>query len=223
MKDQPPHHLPKTRRQAEKEQRYRDLIDAAGQLFGTYGYAQVALDDIGAAVGISGQAIYRHFTGKQDMLGQLLLTVSQRLLDGGQRIVGKPVNATGQSQNQEPPARQLRRLIDFHVDFALNSPEVIRVQEQELPRLLPQHHRDVRRMQREYIELWNTVIQQIHPQIEATELRIRVHGAFGLINSTAHSLKSFDARPPSRTALQQAGPTLAAMAEEALVTQFTDC
>ena len=47
------------------------------------GFHGVGVDEIGAAVGISGPGLYRHFAGKDAMLAELLAGISERLLDGG--------------------------------------------------------------------------------------------------------------------------------------------
>lgn len=197
---------PKTRRQTEKEQRYRDLLHTAGQLFGTHGYSAVTLDDIGTEVGVSGQAIYRHFKGKQDLLGRILLEISARLLAGGQQI---------QAEHRRIDDR-IERLISFHVEFALSSPEIIRVQEQEMPQLLEADRRSVRRMQRQYIEMWGEAVAQLHPGITDIELRTRIHGVFGLINSTARSVGRTDRRGTSAEGAAHSAPTLQAMARAAV-------
>ncbi|RJN32050.1 TetR/AcrR family transcriptional regulator [Nesterenkonia natronophila] len=204
----------KTRRQTEKEQRYRDLLEAAGRLFGTHGYASVALDDIGSAVGVSGQAIYRHFKGKQDLLGRLLLDSSYTLLEGGRRI-----------RDTCPDVHeQVEKLIEFHVHFALESPEIIRVQEQEMSQLVDADRAAVRQMQREYIDIWGAVLQGLHADIGRIELRTRIHGVFGLINSTAHSMKHSYRRPPTREEVAESAPTLAAMAQAAINCRISgDC
>lgn len=175
-------------------------------LFGTRGFSAVTLDDIGREVGVSGQAIYRHFRGKQDLLGTLLLRVSANLLDGGRRI---------QAEHPQLNAR-IDSLIGFHTEFALASPEVIRVQEQEMPQLLEADRRDVRRLQREYIELWSTAISELHPTISPVELRTRVHGVFGLINSTVRSMKRSAQQSSSSQEITHIAPTLHAMARAAV-------
>ncbi|GAB3179274.1 TetR/AcrR family transcriptional regulator [Nesterenkonia halophila] len=195
-----------TRRQAEKEQRRHDLLEAAGRLFGLHGFASVALDDIGSEVGVTGQAIYRHFRGKQDMLGQLLLGVSAELLDGARGIRAQEADV----------ASRLDRLVAFQVAFALRSPEVIRVQDQEMQRLADADRRRIRRMQREYIELWAAAIGQLHPGAGSEELRTRVHAVFGLINSTAHSMKHHYGSVPSPTAIDDSARALTAMARAAI-------
>ncbi|WP_436496128.1 TetR/AcrR family transcriptional regulator [Actinokineospora sp. HUAS TT18] len=54
--------------------RKAQLADAAAELFGKRGYHSVAVNDIAAAAGITGPALYRHFPNKQALLGHVLLT-----------------------------------------------------------------------------------------------------------------------------------------------------
>lgn len=197
---------PKTRRQEEKERRYRDLLRAAGHLFGAAGYAAVTLDDIGTAVGVSGQAIYRHFKGKQDLLGRILLEISAQLLTDGERIRAEHLLVE----------ERVESLVRFHVDFALQSPQIIRIQEQEMPQLLETDRRSVRRMQRQYIEIWSAAIAEVHPGITQMELRTRIHGVFGLINSTARSVGRSDRRASPAEDAARSAPTLQAMARAAI-------
>lgn len=195
-----------TRRQQEKQQRRRDLLDAAGRRFGVHGFSEVSLDDVGSDVGVTGQAIYRHFRGKQDLLGQLLLEVSEGLLDGAKSI-----------RASEPTvAHRVEKLVAFQVDFALRNPEVIRVQDQQMNQLSEADRRSVRRMQREYMDIWATSIAALHPNDSRDELRIRVHGVVGLINSTSHSMKHFYGYAPSAETVLSHHKALTAMAHAAI-------
>ncbi|MCU1554745.1 MAG: TetR/AcrR family transcriptional regulator, partial [Arthrobacter sp.] len=72
-----------TQRGRAKENRRQALLSAAASLFALNGFNRVSLEDLGAAAGVSGPAVYRHFPGKQAVLADLLVTVSQELLDGG--------------------------------------------------------------------------------------------------------------------------------------------
>lgn len=58
------------------------LIAAAERLIAEHGYLAVRLEDIGAAAGVSGPAIYRHFPNKEALLVELLVGISTRLLAG---------------------------------------------------------------------------------------------------------------------------------------------
>ena len=108
---------------AERPSRREQILQAAAQLFAERGFHGVAIDDIGAAVGVSGPALYRHFAGKEAMLAEMLLGISERLLAGGSERV---------ADAGDDPAAQLRALIAFQVDFALDHPALITVQDRDL-------------------------------------------------------------------------------------------
>ena len=46
------------------------------------------------------------------------------------------------------------QLVAFHTDFALEEPDLIRVQDRDLSSLSELDARRVRRLQRDYVELW---------------------------------------------------------------------
>lgn len=54
--------------------RKAQLADAAAELFRKRGYHPVGVNDIAAAAGVTGPAVYRHFRGKQDILAHVLLS-----------------------------------------------------------------------------------------------------------------------------------------------------
>ncbi|MEO8283210.1 MAG: TetR family transcriptional regulator, partial [Pseudarthrobacter sp.] len=194
--------VPGTQRSHAKEIRRQALLNAAASLFAVDGFNRVSLEDLGAAAGVSGPAVYRHFPGKQAVLADLLLTVSRELLEGGRRVAAE----TGD------PLEALRRLVRFQVDFALGKPDVIRVQDRDFSNLTPQDQSEVRALQRSYVEVWVEVLARLHPSIDAAELRMRAHATFGLINSTPHSVRNHGRRIAPKTAR----PLLESMALAAL-------
>jgi AcrR family transcriptional regulator len=54
------------------QRRRAEIVDAASARFARLGYHRVGIDDVAAAVGITGGAIYKHFRGKQDLLAQAI-------------------------------------------------------------------------------------------------------------------------------------------------------
>src|SRR5882757_330830 len=114
-----------TRRSRAKSDRRSLLVAAAERLVAERGFLAVRLEDIGAAAGISGPAVYRHFPNKEALLVELLVGISQRLLDGGKAVAARAAT----------PAEALDALIDFHLDFALGEPELIRIQDRDLENL----------------------------------------------------------------------------------------
>lgn len=162
----------------DRPSRREQILRAAAQLFAERGSRAVGVDDVGAAVGVTGPAIYRHFASKDAMLAEMLLRISERLLDGGTERVA----AAGAD-----PLAQLRALIAFQVDFALDNPALITVQDRDLGSLAEEDATQVRRLQRRYVEVWVAVLARLHPAAEAAACRARAHAVFGLINSTPHS------------------------------------
>lgn len=152
-----------------------EILEVAVGLFATRGYHGVSMDDIGAAAGVTGPALYHHFAGKEAMLVAALIPVSEGLLAGGRE------RAAGHSGE---PRSTLVSLIDFHVDFALANPAVIALHLHELDRLPEEPRRKIRRLQRLYVEEWVTVLTTLHPGLPDGEARVLAHAAFGLMNST---------------------------------------
>ena len=96
-----------------RRSRRDEILEIAVGLFAARGYHGVSMDDIGAAAGVTGPALYHHFAGKEAMLVAALIPVSEGLLAGGrERVVDHP----------DDPRGTLESLIDFHVEFALADP-----------------------------------------------------------------------------------------------------
>ncbi|GAB3117248.1 TetR/AcrR family transcriptional regulator [Streptomyces calidiresistens] len=160
--------------------RREQILREASRLFADHGFHGVGVDEIGAAVGISGPALYRHFAGKDAMLAELLVGISVRLRDGGERRVEEAA-AAGRS-----PAEALDALITGHIDFALDDRALITLHDRELDRLPERDRKDVRRLQRQYVELWVEVVCRVYPDLSERCARGAVHAVFGLLNSTPH-------------------------------------
>ncbi|KAA2254303.1 TetR/AcrR family transcriptional regulator [Solihabitans fulvus] len=168
---------PSTASDNGKPSRREQILTAAAELFARHGFHGVGIDDIGAAVGISGPALYRHFRSKDAMLGEMLTSISERLLDGGQRRVDGATD----------PATALRELVRWHVDFALDDPALITVQMRNLANLTDPDRRRVRALQRRYVEVWVDTIRETVSGADEPAARAAAHAVFGLINSTPHN------------------------------------
>ncbi|BBX95786.1 SACE_7040 family transcriptional regulator [Mycobacterium lacus] len=168
------------RRSRLKSDRRTQLLSAAERLFAERGFLAVRLEDIGAAAGVSGPAIYRHFPNKESLLVELLVGISARLLAGAREVTARGPDA----------ATALDGLIDFHLDFALGEPDLIRIQDRDLAHLPAVAERQVRKAQRQYVEVWVGVLRELDPHLAEADARLMAHAVFGLLNSTPHSMKS---------------------------------
>ncbi|MDH3008587.1 TetR/AcrR family transcriptional regulator [Gordonia alkanivorans] len=169
---------PPTRRTQAKAARRAELLTAAARQMAERGFAAVRLEDIGRAVGISGPAMYRHFSSKTELLDEMLVDISQRLYDGGAEVVDRG----------GPPSETLLALIGFHIDVLVTKPDLIVVQDRDLSSMTPEANHRVRLLQRRYVERWVDVVIAIYEQegrtLDRAEARVRVHATFGLLNSS---------------------------------------
>ncbi|WP_200263218.1 TetR/AcrR family transcriptional regulator [Streptomyces sp. HSG2] len=168
--------------------RREQILREAARLFAERGFHGVGVDEIGAAVGISGPGLYRHFAGKDAMLAELLVGISDQLLTGARRRLAEADGSV--------PEAVLDSLIEGHIDFALDDRPLITLHDRELDRLRDADRKTVRRLQRRYVELWVSVVRGHYPVLDESGARSAVHAVFGLINSTPH-LGRADA-PPGR-------------------------
>lgn len=175
---------------ADAPSRREQILKEAARLFAERGFHGVGVDEIGAAVGISGPGLYRHFSGKDAMLAELLVGISGRLLTGGKRRVAE---ADGD------PDALLDSLIEGHIDFALDDRALITLHDRELGRLRESDRTLVRQLQRQYVELWVAAVRGRYPGLVETEARAAVHAVFGLLNSTPHLSRPGSLPGPART------------------------
>ena len=178
--------------------RSEQILDTAATLFAERGFHGVSMHDIGAACGISGPALYKHFTGKDDILTRSLIAISEHLLAEGRT----------RSSTAGTPDAALDALIDGHIEFALGHRPLIVIQEREWANLATDGRRAVRALQLSYIDIWVDTVQRLRDDLDAAEARAVVQATFGLLNSTPHS---------ARISESAMGHRLARMARAALL------
>jgi AcrR family transcriptional regulator len=161
--------------------RREQILDVAAGLFAARGFHGVSIYDLGAALGTSGPALYKHFASKEAMLGEMLVGISERLLAEGQRRAAAAAPDGAEAV--------LGALVDWHVEFALNHPALITVQFRDLASLGEDDRRKVRQLQRRYVEIWVKAIRAVVTGVDEAHARSAAHAVFGLINSTPHSAR----------------------------------
>ncbi len=155
-----------------------ELVALAAELFADRGFAGVTVDEIGAAAGVSGPALYHHFESKEALLGEMLVGISESLLAKAMAIVDR-VGVDG--------AHALDELIAMHVEFALDDRALITVHFRDLVHASDTDQRRVRELQNAYVDIWVDVLRAETPHLEPRTARAAVHAALGLINSTPFS------------------------------------
>ena len=159
--------------------RREQILDRAAELFADRGFHGVSVHDIGAACGISGPALYRHFASKDAMLAEMLVSISERLLSEARRRVETAVDDEA----------ALRELVRWHTDFALTHKDLIVVQDRDWGALPGSARERVRALQRAYVGLWVAALRRVRGEVGPRAGEAAAHAVFGLLNSTPHSAR----------------------------------
>ncbi len=157
--------------------RRQQILDVAADLFAARGFHGVSVAELGSACGISGPALYKHFESKDAMLAEMLVSISETLLaEGRSRVAGA-----------DGPREALEALVEWHIQFAIEHPALIVVQDRDWSSLPDEARERVRALQRAYVDVWATQVRRFHTGLSPEASRTRAHVLFGLLNSTPHS------------------------------------
>jgi AcrR family transcriptional regulator len=151
------------------------LLAAAAALFAERGFHAVGIDDIGAAAGISGPGVYRHFPSKRALLESLCDRAMARMLDGARRL---------RSEHADP-AGALEALVDLHAAFAAEHRALLGVYVREQRALSDEVRRSLRHRQHEYEKVWRTAAAPLRPDLDDAEVAVVVAAALALLNAAA--------------------------------------
>lgn len=149
-----------------------DILAAAAQLFAERGYDSVGMDELGAAVGVTGPALYHYFPGKAQLLADMLLPSSTSLAEEAAGIV----SGAGDAHDV------LRQLVHLHVEFVVSHPSLAVVYARELRNLTSSEQERVRAMMRAYLSTWSEVVSEASPCLDLPAARALLHGVFAMIN-----------------------------------------
>ena len=158
---------------ARGRRRREDLLDAAEQLFLEQGFHGTSVDDLGAAAGISGPGLYRHFASKDAVLMAVL-----------DRIWGQLRPAIDAAADQDPDAA-LATLLDAQLGLAMGQPSALVLLVRELRHLDLDYRRLAARNHRRYVDAWVDALRRRAPHLGDEAARSTVLAVHGLIDSAA--------------------------------------
>ena len=154
-------------------ERKNRIMAAAADLVARKGFHTVSIAEIGAAAGITGSGVYRHFDSKSAVLVALFDQVIDELLRDEQEIL----DTTSDLGNA------LDRLIAGQVEFVVGDRHLAQVYHHEINNLPEEDQRRLRRKQRLYLEEWVHLVDELSEDLSDTDARVVVHAAIGAIQS----------------------------------------
>lgn len=143
------------------------LLEAAADLFADRGFHAVGIDDIGAAAGISGPGVYRHFPSKQALLETLVDDTMDRMLT---RVRGLDA---------------LPDLVDVHVALVVSERALISVWVREQRSLTDPMRRSLRGRMRAYEQVWLRAVAPLRNDLDPGALALTVGAALAMLNTSS--------------------------------------
>jgi AcrR family transcriptional regulator len=164
----PRDHRRDVRRRRGPEQRER-IVLAAAELFGESGYTATGMTEIGAAVGITGGALYRHFPSKGDVLGAVVARAVDEIMPAVEHIVA----------THDDPDERLRALVENLADACIRNRPLLNVLFNERRHLDAASQRLVDRTHRLHVAEWLHALSQLRPELSEATMVTLVHQVWG--------------------------------------------
>lgn len=146
------------------------LVVAALRPIRERGFHAVTMEELGAAAGIGGSSVYRHFSSKAELLAAVYYRAADRL-----------TVATGTAiESATEPGEALRALVDAYVGYNYSDSDLAAVYRSEYGNLPPDDRRHLRKVQREHVEQWVRLVMAVRGDTRATHARLAVHAALNI-------------------------------------------
>lgn len=154
---------------ARKRRPYRrdQIVDAAMRLFSERGYRSTIMDDIGAAAGITGPGIYRHFKSKEEILEVAVRGTGEAMLRRTDEL---------RATLADHEAR-LDAYVAAFAEQAVDTPHAIFVVMRERRELPKPTRAWLNRAERQFAAEWVTELQVLRPDLADVEARVLVYAA----------------------------------------------
>lgn len=151
--------------------KYEALLTQSVRLFNRKGYRDTTMEEIASAVGMPTSGIYRHFSGKNDILAAIYRRAADRLSAEASSILGAGSD----------PEDALTRLIDAYVKRSFDHPELAYVYYTERMNMAATDQKVLRNLQRATVESWVRLVTAIRSDWTVGQARFAVHAAMALV------------------------------------------
>jgi AcrR family transcriptional regulator len=157
----------------------RNTIEtAAADLFAEQGFAGTGVGDIAKRAGITGGAIYRHFSSKDELLETVMRSTLKDFVD-----------ATAVADG--PAAEQVRQLLSATVDLTLTKSSQTATYLYERPRLSKEMRASLRQDESAVFQRWREILGRAHPEWRGRQVVVRqtaVNGVLAALAERRHTM-----------------------------------
>jgi AcrR family transcriptional regulator len=159
------------------QSRRESILTAAARLFHSRGYQATSMHDIGAEVGISHAAVYKHFDSKGNLLSAVITRASAPLQLGLNHALATAAT----------PAEALDNALDAYIDFALVHHDLLGILVSEVRNVPDEHQHTVRRDQHDYVAEWVRLLTGARPDLDHAEAVYVVHATLTTVNDATRT------------------------------------
>ena len=153
--------------------RTRKILDVAAEAFYDKGFHAVGVDELGTRAGLSGPAIYRHFSSKHEILATLLNEAMDELL-----AATDPVH--------DDPGADLDRALRHHLDFAVRDRHLVNLYQREVRSLTEPWKTPFDRRRAEYTARWEALISRRVPALDQGSVAALTQSCLGVVFSVSY-------------------------------------
>jgi AcrR family transcriptional regulator len=140
------------------------IREAAAELFYQRGYEATSLRQVAAKVGIQVGSLYNHITGKDDLLGTLMIDVMDDLLSAQRAAL----------RGRTDPVDKLVAMIDCHIRFHASCAREVFIGNSELRSLAPEVEREVVAKRDQYEGMLRAIISELAEDPRANVVNVQI-------------------------------------------------
>ena len=136
-------------RRGPDPERFREIVEAAAQVFLEKGYSATSIQDISDRVGILKGSLYHYVRSKEDFLYRIIKDVYDEAIDDIRTV----------SESDLEPLDRLAAFIRAHVRFAADHLTAYSIQLREFEQLSAERREEIRRGGETYVEALQVILE----------------------------------------------------------------
>lgn len=161
--------------------RRAQLAAVAAELFCARGYHEVGITDIASAAGVTGPALYRHFSDKQAILTHVVLAGIDELITTTKLAL---------DDAGKPALEQVEAALHSLAKLSVERRDVAALWRWERRNLGSEGQRQVRRRSTELIDVWTDTLRAVRPELAEPDAEMLCWAALSVFGSVAvHSTR----------------------------------
>jgi AcrR family transcriptional regulator len=129
------------------------ILAVAAELFSRRGYHATTMRDLGDRAGLLPGSLYAHFSGKEEILYQIVVEAAGQFLGGMEALRARP----------DSPEERLRAAMRAHIQVVARDLDGARVFLHEWRALRGTRRAEIGKLRRRYEAMWDEIIRDLDP------------------------------------------------------------